>query len=72
MKSQSFNVDDIRRVREKMSARWAHMTHEQICDELSAASARADRIIAKIRRKKAKAAAKNAKRTPRTAVTPPS
>ena len=64
--------NDIFRIRDKLDERWSHMTREEIYRDIDKANRRADRIIAKIRRKKAKAAAKNAKRTPRTAVTPPS
>ncbi len=71
MDNQSFNVDDIRRVREEMSERWSKMTHEEICDELAEATKRAHREMAEVRRREARTAAMNSARASRTAAPSP-
>ena len=43
MKSQSFNVKDIRRVREELNEHWSHMTYDEICRDISKQAAEAHR-----------------------------
>ncbi len=73
MDNQSFNVDDIRRIRDETSERWRYMTHEEICRDITEGAEPVHRKIAEIRRKKAAAAFAAASGIPETAPisTPP-
>jgi len=52
--NQSFNVDDIRRIRNEADQRRQHMTWDEITKDIHESAAEGHRILAELRRKRTK------------------